>query len=194
MRITLAPLSKKELDFVLEILNLETHKPEGPKALANIEGKTAEYSVRAYGKYLPRGTKVWVNADGDEPLHSLRNRWALAQQTFHSAIVDQRNRSGLFCHLPAIGLPVVKPPALIRDPEDLSLWLVARAVANGQHRLFVKCARKECGRFGRRKRARASSRYCSEECRMIENARRAAERTNGKLPKKIEPLGIAKRF
>jgi hypothetical protein len=187
MRFTLLPLSKKEQHFVLQILNLQTRRPGGSKDLADLESAAREYSTRAFGKYLAKGSVIWRDADEAGP-KSLRNEWALAQQTFHAAIVDQRDKPGLFCHLPALGLPTKRPPALITTPMELSVWLVARAVAHGQHRLFVKCARKECGKFGRRRRARASSKYCSAECQIIENARRAAERP--KAPNKIKILGL----
>lgn len=190
MRLILSPLSKKELDFVLRILNTETHKSEGVKAFAELEDASRQYSQHAAGKYLRRGSIPWRNAD-DVELKVLRHQWLKAQEIFHAAIVDQRDKAGLFCHLPAIGLPVQKAPALIREPGDLAMWLVARSVANEQHRLFVKCARRDCGKFGRRARARASSKYCSAECQIIENARRSAERATRKTIKGTESLGIA---
>jgi hypothetical protein len=188
MRLILRPLSKHELSLVLRILNLDPNPQTN--TLADLEEIGAEFSRRAASKKI-RGT-AWRNGD-DFPPPVLKKQWIDAKESWASVIVSQRKQTGWwFKDLPAVGLPSQYPPVIIRDPGDLTYWLLVRAVANRQHLRFVKCARDHCGKFGLRERARVESRFCSPECQVQDNADKANARGSQKKPASDEPFGSVK--
>jgi hypothetical protein len=184
MRITLRPLSKKELELVLKILNLD--RKVRTRELAELEAIGEEFSKRAVAKKI-RGT-TWRKGD-EFPPRALSKQWIDSRESWISVVVSQREQPGWwFGNIPPLGLPAQYPPIIIRDPGDLTYWLLIRGVANGQHLKFVKCARASCGKFGMRLRARAESRYCSSECQLLENANRANARGSRRRHESREPF------
>lgn len=187
MRITLRKLAHRELRLVLKILNLDEEAKIN--ILAELEAAGAEFSKSAAARKIQ---STWRNGS-DFPRAVLKKQWIKAGESWASVIVSQRKQTGWwFKDLPPLGLPAQYPPVIIRDPGDLTYWLLVRAVANRQHLRFVKCSRDHCGRFGLRNRAREESRFCSPECQVQENADRANARGPQKKPKSDEPFGSVK--
>jgi hypothetical protein len=171
MRITILPLSQKELRFVIGVLNLKTEKGSGIPPMIK-----AESEARRYSKSALRGTsirtQIWRESyifgekePDEEKLWKLRKEWSEARDYLRNAIFDERHKKGMWMELPPIALPMDKPAVAIRYPMDIAVWLLSKAVANRQRRYFVKCAL--CGRFGLRQRGTAK--YCSEDCRLQAN-------------------------
>jgi hypothetical protein len=171
MRITVLPLSQKECEFVIEVLNLETEKGSDIRPMVK-----AENQARRYSKSFLRGTsirtQIWRESyifgekdPDEEKLWKLRKEWSEARDYLRTAIFDERHKKGMWMELPPIALPMDKPPVAIRYPMDIAVWFLSKAVANRQRRYFVKCSL--CGKFGLRQRGTAK--YCGEECRLQAN-------------------------
>jgi hypothetical protein len=182
MRITLLPLSKRELQSVVAILNLKTEKDSSTAPMMKVENDARKYSRAAL-----RGTSVqaqiWRQAyifgkkdSQDERRWKLQKEWTQARDYLNHAIFDHRHKKGMWIEeLPPIALPAEKPPVAIRYPIDIAVWLLARAVANRQRRYFVKCAL--CKRFALRERGTAK--YCNKDCQLQANVEATYKRQGG---------------
>jgi hypothetical protein len=182
MRITLLPLSKRELRLLVAILNLKTEKNSESAPMMKVENNARQYSrVALRGTSIK--TEIWRQAyifgtkDSEDELRwKLQKEWNQARDYLQNAIFDQRHKKGMWIEeLPPIALPADKPPVAIRYPIDIAVWLLARAVANRQRRYFVKCAL--CKSFALRERGTA--RYCSTDCRLQANVEATYKRQGG---------------
>lgn len=185
MRITLEPLKKAELRFVLDVLNTPTNRDSVTKRLRELDAAGMKFSEKALRGKL--ANEPWhygkIPSDGQIVVQC-----SAAQRSIASIVVGQREIGGFFFTL-TIGLPARKPPVILTDLSDLANWLLARAVANRQHLRFVKCVREDCGKFGLRRRARADSKYCSRACQIADTALRAKLREPKKPAK--QPVRFA---
>jgi|GEM_PF-2632705 len=168
MRITLEPLKKAELQFVLDVLNASAGRDSATR-LRDLDAAGMKFSEKALRGKLAIEPWHYGKIPSD---HQIVIQCSAAQRSIASVVVEQRSLGGFFFDL-RIGLPAHKPPVILTDLSDLANWLLARAVANKQHLRFVKCMREDCGKFGLRRRARADSRYCSRSCQIAETAYRA---------------------
>ena len=109
----------------------------------------------------------WVQDPAGWREQRLLNRWNDARRALESVIVENRHLQRTYCHLPPVALPGKKPQFLIRNPDDLTCWLLARMLAGHQWSAIVKCTRCDC--FGAHKRARPGMKYCGQECLADEN-------------------------
>jgi hypothetical protein len=181
MRLNLPPLSNVESRFILKILNAPEEVKAGRKPIEIAEELDREF-VRQQ-KRMSRG-KLWGAIETDEKkTRDIVAQWTSARNTL-GYVFERRDPEGFFLFLPPIGLPSKLAMIMLRKPDDLADWFVARAVANRQNRRFVKCAR--CGRFGLRRRARKSSQYCSEKCQREENRQQIKNRAS--QPREFVPV------
>jgi hypothetical protein len=104
---------------------------------------------------------VWDDAE-KMGATAVRNSWAGAGGYAVLVISQGRNRLGAFWPIPPMSLPCKNPFVLVNSRLDFFNWLFARAVANSQWLLFVKC--QLCGKVNLRRRARVESLYCTEKC------------------------------
>jgi hypothetical protein len=163
MILNIAPLSATELQLLLSAMKLANldEKVSQAEAIA-IEQRMRSYiAARRRNRVAFARWNRWGDA-GKMELAALRKIWADAGEFGIRAVVDGRSFPFVLCPIPILSLPLKKPMAIISDRSDLFNWLFARAVANSQRLLFVKC--KLCRKVGLRRRARVKTDYCSTKC------------------------------
>ncbi len=209
MRLILARLNQKELRFLLRLLNAagsevpeqlkpvpgETALKTSPRVLQRTEAVSADDAIwlddagealrRRYEKGnvedRMRKAGAWFGTPKKKRnVVAMRHEWTWPRLPLLNAVVTFRKNPASFVHWPSIvGLPAHHPSVLINDPCDLVGWMVTRGMANRQLQRFVKCARKECGKFGLRERAKKDARFCSVKCQVEANAEARKLRPTG---------------
>src|SRR6202041_2802761 len=163
MILKLAPLSASELQVLLDALRLANANKKIPNSeIVSFEKRVLKYMAATRRNRIGfQDQKKWEDEKKRGPA-AVRNSWAAAGGYAVLVISQGRNRLGAFWPIPPISLPSKNPFVLVNSRLDFFNWLFARAVANSQWLLFVKC--QLCGKVNLRRRARVESLYCTEKC------------------------------
>jgi hypothetical protein len=186
VRIILQKLSKKELAFLLQLLNsagaateIEHLGNRRIKAVVSVaEASSLDRAAdrlrvryeknRVPDEIRPKGA-YFASPARARSEHDMVNEWSHARIPAVSATVYLRDRPGSFVHVLIVGVPAHHPPVMVNDPRDLVSWMVARGMANGQLKRLVKCKLPSCGKFGLRDRAKKDARFHSRKCQQEYN-------------------------
>jgi hypothetical protein len=136
-------------------------------------------------------TKIVQEELAASVLVQVRKIWIEAGKGCVRRISEFRSKRGMFCPIPPVSLPSKNPMVIVDSRSDFIDWLFARAVANSQWLLFVKC--RLCGKVNLRCRARVESLYCTKKCQQaagLEKILAGANQTDFEawLLKQPEPL------
>ena len=190
MKIT--PLSASELRLLLGALKAANASEKvSDSELMAFEKKALKYIAdRRRNRIALAARHVWDNTEKMD-LAVQRKIWIEAGKDCVRGISEFRSKRGMFCPIPPVSLPLKNPMVIVRSRSDFVDWLFARAVANSQWLLFVKC--RLCGKVNLRRRARVESLYCTEKCQQAASLERmlaGADQTDFEawLLKQPEPL------
>jgi hypothetical protein len=163
MIVKIAPLSASELQLLLGALKAaNANEKVSDSELLAFEKKALKYIADRRRNRIGLGARhIWGNAEKMD-LAVLRKIWIEAGKGGVGGISEYRSKRGMFCPIPPISLPSKNPMVVVHSRSDFFDWLFARAVANSQWLLFVKC--QLCGKVHLRRRARVESRYCTKKC------------------------------
>ena len=190
MQLILDKLSKRELDFLLRLLNAAKSYSFGKnfsgffRRQENLVTGSDATALDREGEVLRRAyerdsVKSWMRpADSlfskkltERKIGSVITNWSHARIPIVNAVTAAHESARSFVHAPSIiGVPAHRPPVLLNEPADLVNWLVLRGFANGQLARFVRCDL--CMKFGLRKRAKKQARFCSSRCQIEFNVKR----------------------
>lgn len=191
MKLTLSELSPKEMQLILEILNADTTSDSKLAKLKKLQGKcdafmrrTKRIVVGSVQAFQSQAANVSASKKKEILANRLRAKWRDAKAPLRQVIADKRDEPGFYCWLPPILLPAKEPIVLIYRLRDLVYWFLARAVANRQHLLFVRC--QHCEKFGLRKRGRQDTKYCSSACQLNANLDQKAKKYTDPFPRKVK--------
>ncbi len=163
MRLFFTPLSDVDVKFMLQIANADKDTRNDIAIASELDRHFCRMQ-----KQLSRRKLTGQTATDDKKTRKVVTDWVTARRSL-VWVLDGRNlkEEGFFCRIPPVGLPSKTTTLMLGSPIDAVDWLIACAVANSQHRHFVKCAR--CDRWGFRKRGGQKIKYCSAQCQAEEN-------------------------
>jgi hypothetical protein len=163
MIIKIAPLSASESQLLLGALKAaNAHEKVSESELLAFDKKALKYIAdRRRNRTVLTDRNTWSDAE-KIGVAGLRKIWIEAGKDGMYAISQGRSGRGVFCPIPPISLPSKNPMVIVDSRSHFFDWLFARAVANSQWLLFVKC--RLCGKVGLRRRAKVESLYCSTKC------------------------------
>lgn len=189
MRMILSKLTKKELLFLLELLNsagsaIDVIRREKGKNVVGAyvsaqEAQRLDQTADRLRKLYEKGkvsedtrppNAYFLVAPQDRSIRAMRGAWSYARYPLIEAIVTHRDQPNNFVSIQIVGVPAHHPPVMINEPSDIVEWLTARGMANRQLLRFVRCDWEECHKFGLRERAKKDARFCSEKCQKEANA------------------------
>jgi hypothetical protein len=163
MIMKIARLSASELGLLVGALKAANASEKVSEAeLLALEKKALDYIAdRQRNRVGLIGGHVW--GDARNMGHAvLRKIWMEAGEDEVAWISGRRSEHGVPCPIPPIWLPMKNPMVIVSCRSDFIDWLFARAVANSQWLLFVKC--RLCAKINLRRRAKVESAYCSTKC------------------------------
>jgi hypothetical protein len=168
MIMQIPPLSASELRLLLGALKAANASEKVSESeLLELEKNALDYIAdRRRNRIGLVGGHVW--GDAEKIGHAvLRNIWIDAGKEEVGWISGRRSEHGVPCPIPPIWLPLKNPMVIVSCRSDFIDWLFARAVANSQWLLFVKC--RLCAKINLRRRAKVESAYCSTKCQQQAN-------------------------